>query len=154
MAVRDTAAILPTRVAITSRYSASTFVVSSTALLLSHSSRDAGAHRFSLARSLRGFVEFLHPVAVLQHFAWFRSVRRADDAIFLHYIDQARGAEGLRLNWRERGGPLVTVPKRTGFGHIVMKRMIEQAVQGTVALNFAPEGLQWSLQAPETVLLR
>jgi hypothetical protein len=35
-----------------------------------------------------------------------------------------------------------------------MKRMIEQAVKGTVELNFAPDGLQWSLQAPATVFLR
>jgi two-component sensor histidine kinase/PAS domain-containing protein len=68
--------------------------------------------------------------------------------------DQARSAEGLKLDWRERGGPLVTVPNRTGFGHVVMKKMIEQAVQGTVEINFDREGLQWSLQAPATVFLR
>jgi two-component sensor histidine kinase/PAS domain-containing protein len=69
-------------------------------------------------------------------------------------VDQAHGAGGLKLDWRERGGPSVTVPKRTGFGHVVIKRMIEQSVQGTVELNFAPEGLQWTLQAPATVFLR
>ncbi len=68
--------------------------------------------------------------------------------------DRARGAERLKLDWRERGGPIVTVPKRTGFGHVVMKKMIEQAVQGTVEINFDREGLQWSLQAPATVFLR
>jgi two-component sensor histidine kinase/PAS domain-containing protein len=68
--------------------------------------------------------------------------------------DRARSAEGLKLDWRERGGPSVTVPKRTGFGHVVMKKMIEQAVQGTVEINFDREGLQWSLQAPATVFLR
>ena len=61
---------------------------------------------------------------------------------------------GLKLDWRERNGPSVTVPSRTGFGHVVMKRMIEQAVKGSVELNFAPDGLQWSLQAPATVFLR
>jgi two-component sensor histidine kinase len=65
-----------------------------------------------------------------------------------------RSAEALKLVWRERNGPLVTVPKRTGFGHIVIKRMVEQAVQGTVELNFAGEGLQWSLLAPESVFLQ
>ena len=69
-------------------------------------------------------------------------------------VDQARGAGGLKLDWRERGGPPVTAPERTGFGHVVIKRMIEQSVQGTVELNFAPEGLQWSLNAPATVFLR
>jgi two-component sensor histidine kinase/PAS domain-containing protein len=69
-------------------------------------------------------------------------------------LDRARDAEGLKLIWRERGGPLVTVPERTGFGHVVIKRMVEQAVQGTVELNFASEGLEWSLQAPPGVFLR
>jgi two-component sensor histidine kinase/PAS domain-containing protein len=69
-------------------------------------------------------------------------------------VDRARDAEGLKLIWRERGGPLVTAPQRTGFGHVVIKRMVEQAVQGTVDLNFASEGLEWSLQAPAGVFLR
>jgi len=68
-------------------------------------------------------------------------------------VDQAQGA-GLKLIWRERGGPSVAAPKRTGFGHVVIKRMIEQAVQGTVELNFDPEGLEWSLVAPASVFLR
>lgn len=69
-------------------------------------------------------------------------------------VDRPGSAVGLKLDWRERGGPSVTLPKRTGFGHVVMKRMIEQAIQGTVELNFPREGLQWSLQAPATIFLR
>jgi two-component sensor histidine kinase/PAS domain-containing protein len=69
-------------------------------------------------------------------------------------VDRTRNAEGLKLDWRECDGPLVTVPKRTGFGHMVIKRMVEQAVQGTVELNFAQQGMQWSLKAPATVFLR
>ena len=68
-------------------------------------------------------------------------------------IDQAHAAGALTLDWCERGGPSVTMPKRTGFGHVVMKMMIEQAVHGTVELNFAREGLRWSLKAPATVFL-
>ncbi len=68
-------------------------------------------------------------------------------------LDQVHGADRLNLDWRERDGPFVTVPKRTGFGHVVIKRMVEQAVRGTVELKFAREGLQWSLQAPATVIL-
>jgi PAS domain S-box-containing protein len=69
-------------------------------------------------------------------------------------VDQASSAGGLKLDWRERGGPLVTAPKQTGFGHVVIKGMIEQAVRGSVELNFAKEGLHWSLQAPGSVFLR
>jgi two-component sensor histidine kinase/PAS domain-containing protein len=68
-------------------------------------------------------------------------------------VDQTSGAGGLTLDWRERGGPLVTTPKRRGFGHVVIKSMIEQAVRGSVELNFAKEGLHWSLQAPGSIFL-
>jgi two-component sensor histidine kinase/PAS domain-containing protein len=63
-------------------------------------------------------------------------------------VDQPPGVGGLKLEWRERGGPLVIQPKDKGFGHIVIKSMIEQAVRGTVEIDFAEEGLHWSLQAP------
>jgi PAS domain S-box-containing protein len=69
-------------------------------------------------------------------------------------VDQASSAGALKLDWRERRGPSVTTPKQTGFGHVVIKSMIEQAVRGSVELNFAKEGLHWSLQAPESVFLR
>jgi two-component sensor histidine kinase/PAS domain-containing protein len=68
--------------------------------------------------------------------------------------DQTRSAAGLKLVWRERSGPPVTVPKRTGFGHVVMKKMIEQAVRGAVEIDFARDGLHWSLEAPATVFLQ
>jgi PAS domain S-box-containing protein len=69
-------------------------------------------------------------------------------------VDEAQATGGLKLDWRESGGPLVTTPNRTGFGHVVIKAMVEQAVKGTVEIIFASEGLIWSLQAPVTVFLR
>jgi two-component sensor histidine kinase len=69
-------------------------------------------------------------------------------------VNQASSAGGLKLDWREHGGPLVTTPKQKGFGHTVIKRMIEQAVRGTVELTFAEEGLHWSLEAPDSIFQR
>jgi PAS domain S-box-containing protein len=69
-------------------------------------------------------------------------------------VDQPPGAGGLKLDWRERGGPLVIHPKDKGFGHVVIKNMIEQAVRGSVELDFAEEGLHWSLQAPASIFLQ
>ncbi len=69
-------------------------------------------------------------------------------------VDQTLKVGALKLDWRERAGPAVTVPKRTGFGHVVMKKMIEQAVRGTVEIDFSREGLHWSLQAPASVFLQ
>jgi hypothetical protein len=41
---------------------------------------------------LHGFVEFLHPIAFLQDLARFCAVGRADNAVLLHQVNQARGA--------------------------------------------------------------
>jgi hypothetical protein len=62
------------------------------------------------------------------------------------------GRHASRLNLRCLG-PLVIHPKDKGFGHVVIKNMIEQAVRGSVELDFAGEGLHWSLQARESIFL-
>jgi two-component sensor histidine kinase len=49
------------------------------------------------------------------------------------------------MDWRERGGPTVSPPRRIGFGHTVMGPMTEQTLAGEVSLDFAPEGLRWRL---------
>jgi two-component sensor histidine kinase len=52
------------------------------------------------------------------------------------------------IDWRERGGPAVTPPRRTGFGHTVIGPMTEQTLAGEVSLDFAPEGVRWRLVCP------
>ena len=54
----------------------------------------------------------------------------------------------LRLSWSERGGPPVTPPSRTGFGSVVVQRMVSSAVSGRVTIDFSPEGLLWVLDIP------
>jgi PAS domain S-box-containing protein len=65
------------------------------------------------------------------------------------------GTEPRRLlvNWIERGGPTVTPPSRTGFGHIVFERLVTKSLGGSVAIDFAPEGLIWKLSIPPTNLV-
>jgi PAS domain S-box-containing protein len=43
----------------------------------------------------------------------------------------------LVLEWREKQGPAVPPPTRKGFGSL----LIEQAIDGTAALTFAPDGV-------------
>jgi PAS domain S-box-containing protein len=50
----------------------------------------------------------------------------------------------IRLTWKEENGPLVMPPTRRGFGHTVLERMAA-SLDGEVALEFAPEGVRWSL---------
>jgi len=52
----------------------------------------------------------------------------------------------FRMTWRERGGPAVQTPTRTGFGTIILERMCAQI--GTMArLEFPAEGVCWTIEA-------
>jgi two-component sensor histidine kinase len=51
------------------------------------------------------------------------------------------------LQWIERGGPKVSPPNRKGFGHMVIGRAVEAAVEGKVEIGFPETGLTWKLQS-------
>ncbi|MEQ8434117.1 MAG: PAS domain S-box protein [Oceanicaulis sp.] len=57
-------------------------------------------------------------------------------------------ADRLAITWTETGGPRVSTPGRTGFGHTVIARMAAHSVGGEVELDFKPQGLYWRLEAP------
>ncbi len=65
----------------------------------------------------------------------------------------AGAARALLLNWVEQGGPQVTPPQRKGFGHVVIGEMVERSLDGKVAMEFAAEGLNWSVSIPVTNLV-
>ena len=48
--------------------------------------------------------------------------------------------EAIRLEWREEGGPVLTLPKRHGFGSTIIERSVK-SVSGLVASTFARDGL-------------
>ena len=50
----------------------------------------------------------------------------------------------IRLTWKEQNGPPVRAPSRRGFGHTVLERMAG-TLDGKVSLEFAPDGLRWSV---------
>ena len=62
---------------------------------------------------------------------------------------------GLAVEWRERGGPPVRPPSRTGFGSTVIGRAAESGLQGKVTMDYAPEGFVWRVACgPQTVVPR
>src|SRR6266446_1814395 len=65
-------------------------------------------------------------------------------------VDVSWGTDGgtLTMSWTEREGPLVSAPKRRGFGTIVMEAMAARSVDGKVDLDYAPSGLTWRLTCP------
>ena len=65
----------------------------------------------------------------------------------------ADATRALLLNWVEQDGPQVTPPQRKGFGHVVIGEMVERSLGARVAMEFAPEGLNWSVSIPATNLV-
>jgi PAS domain S-box-containing protein len=65
-------------------------------------------------------------------------------------VDVGWGTDGdtFTMSWTEREGPLVSAPKRPGFGTTVVEQMAEQSVEGVVDLDYAPSGLSWRLTCP------
>jgi len=59
-------------------------------------------------------------------------------------------ARFLRLSGKERCGPVVTAPARKGFGLAVIERIVAEALNGAVSVDFAPDGLTCTLDIPTT----
>ena len=55
---------------------------------------------------------------------------------------------GLRLQWREHGGPPVLPPGKQGFGMCVISRIVERDLDGRLELDFAPSGLCCRMAIP------
>jgi PAS domain S-box-containing protein len=54
----------------------------------------------------------------------------------------------LKIEWRERGGPPVAVPKRHGFGTRFIEGSIAAELQGTARLDYDPAGLRCTITIP------
>ncbi|WP_406871436.1 PAS domain S-box protein [Aminobacter sp. P9b] len=54
----------------------------------------------------------------------------------------------FRLTWKESNGPTVEKASRAGFGKIVLERIAPLALSGVGHLNFEPNGITWTLDAP------
>jgi two-component sensor histidine kinase/PAS domain-containing protein len=54
----------------------------------------------------------------------------------------------LALRWIEREGPRVEAPRRRGFGSRLIERSLAQDLNGTVQIEFAPQGVQCIVDAP------
>ena len=66
-------------------------------------------------------------------------------------LEPAQGR--FRMSWRERNGPPVMQPSRKGFGHVVISEMVASSLHGDVKLDYAREGLIWSIDAPRSSVM-
>ncbi len=56
--------------------------------------------------------------------------------------------EQLHLRWQETGGPPAVQPSQRGFGHRVVVEMCAHQLEASIALEYPPSGVVWSLSAP------
>ena len=57
--------------------------------------------------------------------------------------EQAR----FKFQWQEHDGPPVVVPNRKGFGSLLLEKLASQDFGAQSKLNFAPHGLNYSIEA-------
>jgi PAS domain S-box-containing protein len=58
----------------------------------------------------------------------------------------------LRWQWRERGGPPVALPERTGFGSRMIERALALQLSGKAAIEYRPAGIVCTIDAPLATL--
>ena len=63
-------------------------------------------------------------------------------------VDASDRGPLLFLRWYETGGPTVSAPRKRGFGRTVIEKMVAQAVDAEVKLDFRRRGVRWELRAP------
>jgi two-component sensor histidine kinase len=54
----------------------------------------------------------------------------------------------VRIEWQEACGPPVCTPQRCGYGMEVIRGLVPYELDGTVDLEFAPEGVRCTLTFP------
>jgi PAS domain S-box-containing protein len=54
----------------------------------------------------------------------------------------------LLLNWEEKDGPPVTAPAQKGFGSRVIERGLAHELEGTIHLDYRPDGLVCTMDIP------
>jgi len=63
-------------------------------------------------------------------------------------VIQGDGEPRLQIEWRERGGPPVAPPPRTGFGMRMIERALASELRATVNMQFSSSGLICTIDAP------
>jgi two-component sensor histidine kinase len=58
------------------------------------------------------------------------------------------GGRSLQLSWRERGGPAVKPPLRSGFGRRMIEGAVAHDLAGEATLTFAPHGVACEISVP------
>lgn len=116
--------------------------------LAAHASNDAqftvsGPEIVLAGRQAHALTVALHELAT--NAAKYGALSSASGTVEIEWTDE--GGQ-LTFVWRERGGPVVSIPVRTGFGTSLVTVNLRAAFAGAVELSFDPLGVECRLQAP------
>lgn len=80
--------------------------------------------------------------------AKYGALSSADGRVSLDWsIDEEQVPATLVVDWRERGGPSVKTPDRTGYGTTFLKQIFARQFRGGVDTQFRPSGLEVRMTA-------
>jgi two-component sensor histidine kinase len=54
----------------------------------------------------------------------------------------------FKIVWQERGGPAPKSKSKSGFGKLVLEKLMPAAVEGTAEIIGEADGIKWTLSAP------
>ena len=60
----------------------------------------------------------------------------------------------FEIVWQERGGPAPKSKSKSGFGKLVLEKLMPAAVEGTAEIVGEPDGIKWALSAPLNRVMR
>lgn len=81
--------------------------------------------------------------------AKYGALSRDKGRVEIHWrLDGTVEPPRLTLDWRERDGPPVTPPVRTGFGTRLLEKGLAHELGGKVAIRFLPAGVRCRIVAP------
>jgi len=63
-------------------------------------------------------------------------------------VEATSGGKRLVLHWQEKDGPPVTAPSRRGFGSRVLEGGLGHELEGTVLVDYRPDGVVCTIDVP------
>ncbi|KKC36559.1 hypothetical protein WH87_13945 [Devosia epidermidihirudinis] len=79
-----------------------------------------------------------------RHGAW----SDATGVVSIEWDVAAKPVRGLKLKWREHGGPAVEHPQEYGLGAKLIERSLAKVLDSRVELNFLPDGVEADVWLP------
>jgi len=112
-----------------------------------------GPDIFLNANAIQNFALALHELATnaAKYGAMSVPTGRVDISWKLESREDNRSV--LNFTWTEVGGPPVKRPQRTGFGHVVVDRVIARALEADVSYQFEEPGVVWSISMPASLII-